>query len=74
MSHQDRWRWGRGPRSLLAQGCERLAHYFGFGKSAFSRDSLKEGGSLRIDSDVQRTHAKNVSQGVIQGHLIALVR
>jgi hypothetical protein len=68
MSHQDRWLLGRGPWSLLAHGCERLAHHFGFGKSTFPRDSLKESGSLRIDSDIQGSHVAFVSQRVIQGH------
>jgi hypothetical protein len=63
MSHQDRWRWGRGPWSLLAQGCERLAHHLGLGKSTFPCDSLKESGSLRINSDVQRTHDENCITG-----------
>lgn len=63
MSHQDRRRWGRGARSLLAQGCERLAHHVGFGKSTFSRDSLKEGRGLRIDSDVQSTHDEHCITG-----------
>ena len=69
MSHQDRRRWSRSPRSLLAQGCERLSHQFGFGESTFPRDSFEGGGSLRVDSDIQGGHCDIVSRGVIQSHV-----
>ncbi len=58
MSHQLEGRRLRGsrPRSFLAQRRERLAHDFGLGKSGLPRDLLKEGGSPRIDSDIESAH------------------
>lgn len=58
MSHQLEGRrlWASRPRPFMAQRRERLAHYFGLGKSGLPRDLLKEGGSLRIDSHIEGAH------------------
>src|SRR5579863_6425993 len=56
MGQPNRKRRTGGRLFLLLQSCERLTHHFGLGEPALARDSLEEGRSLWIDSDVQGAH------------------
>src|SRR5271156_5259587 len=69
MSHPFVGRRGCGWPLLFAQGRERLAHDFGLGQSALPRDSLKEGSSLRIDSDIQSAHGRKCITACNTNHL-----
>lgn len=59
---------------LFPQGHKRLTHNFGLGQPSLPRNPVEEGGSLRIDSDIQGSHVALVSQPVTQDHDVTPLR